>query len=70
MTAKGLAFAYAVLSFSDFGPKGPFAIGRAKTANQADQASRETSAAYDAHLFEKVATVGQYPEKLKEFRTN
>lgn len=33
MAAKRLAFAYAVLSFSDFGTKGPFAIGRAKSAN-------------------------------------
>ena len=41
LAVKRLAFAYAVLSFSDFGTKGPFAIGRAKSANQADRASRE-----------------------------
>ena len=33
MAAKRLAFAYAVLFFSDFGSKSPFAIGRAKSAN-------------------------------------
>lgn len=48
----------------------PFRYRACKNCESSSQASRETSAAYDAHLFEKVATVGQYPEKLKEFRAN
>lgn len=55
---------------SDFGLKGPFAIGRAKSANTVQPGAKEEGEANNVQLFEKAATVGQYPEKLKEFGTN